>query len=363
MTKPQSSESNKTVSLPTDDALQLLLSPDGYYKYLAITKPPLVGGSLKYQAVMKSGGENAEVTGGGEVDVDQIKKNYRRLSLKHHPDKPGGDAEIFRVLTRAKVVLSNSKLRREYDLVGLDLEDEPEDETHQDQVDGSATENEEAEEGKGKTETVMNHIASASLAVVLQVVVKTGTMGFVSTIVSRYVLLTYLAIGGLLFISTRIYRTVKQGLGPDAKVTLATMKDALSPILISVGVYIMYRGRRLNGNDDAEKYLDWTWTFLFGETFVMTLFISNSFERQRSLFLVVAFVVAALFLSLIMKGKFWRYVTLLCFEGILALLVVLAFPIMEMILESIIEEKMKVIGEKIRAHDARMRALVDKGRI
>lgn len=40
------------------------------------------------------------------------------------------------------------------------------------------------------------------------------------------------------------------------------------------------------------------------------------------------------------------------------MLVVLAFPIMEMILESIVEEKMRKVGEKIRAHDVRMKEIL-----
>ena len=27
---------------------------------------------------------------------DDIKKSYRKMSLKHHPDRKGGDAEMFK---------------------------------------------------------------------------------------------------------------------------------------------------------------------------------------------------------------------------------------------------------------------------
>jgi hypothetical protein len=39
-------------------------------------------------------------------------------------------------------------------------------------------------------------------------------------------------------------------------------------------------------------------------------------------------------------------------EALLALFVVLAFPIFEFILESILNEKLKKVGEKVRAHHA-----------
>ena len=168
---------------------------------------------LKYQAAMAAGGAPTTETMAASsdaalIDLDQIKKNYRRLSLKHHPDRRTGDAECFRMLNRAKVVLSNAKLRREYDLVGLDLEDD-EEHDHDDRGDGvpgggspkkenddegsSSGEAHHEDHGKdgnsSKTETVMGHLASATLAAVLQVVVRTGLMGFVSSVISRYTIL------------------------------------------------------------------------------------------------------------------------------------------------------------------------------
>ena len=57
-TAQQSSQtpSSLVTALPTEEALQILLSPDGYYKYLQITKPPPDAMGLKYQAAMSAGG-------------------------------------------------------------------------------------------------------------------------------------------------------------------------------------------------------------------------------------------------------------------------------------------------------------------
>jgi len=205
-TAQQSSQtpSSLVTALPTEEALQILLSPDGYYKYLQITKPTPDAMGLKYQAAMSAGGGDiSDNTKGSEIDLDQVKKNYRRLSLKHHPDRKTGDAECFRMLNRAKIVLSNNKLRREYDLVGLDLDDDVDDPDHHQEEGASSTsgtkengENSKEEEKDGgsssKTETVMGHLASATLAAVLQVVVRTGLMGAVSSIISRYTILVRL---------------------------------------------------------------------------------------------------------------------------------------------------------------------------
>lgn len=48
---------------------------------------------------------------------DEIKKSFRKLSLKHHPDKPEGDVEIFKKINESYQVLSDSKKRKEYDLL------------------------------------------------------------------------------------------------------------------------------------------------------------------------------------------------------------------------------------------------------
>jgi molecular chaperone DnaJ len=45
---------------------------------------------------------------------DEIKKAFRKLALKHHPDK-GGDAEKFRQINEAYQTLSDSEKRRLYD--------------------------------------------------------------------------------------------------------------------------------------------------------------------------------------------------------------------------------------------------------
>ena len=45
-----------------------------------------------------------------------MKKQYRRLSLLTHPDRKGGSAEKFRLLTEAYETLSNESARRKYDL-------------------------------------------------------------------------------------------------------------------------------------------------------------------------------------------------------------------------------------------------------
>ena len=52
--------------------------------------------------------------GGSDKD---IKRAYRNLAMKHHPDK-GGDPEKFKELSQAYETLSNSEKRQQYDNFG-----------------------------------------------------------------------------------------------------------------------------------------------------------------------------------------------------------------------------------------------------
>jgi molecular chaperone DnaJ len=49
---------------------------------------------------------------------DEIKKAYRKLAHKHHPDKTGGDAEKFKEINAAYQVLSDNSKRQQYDQYG-----------------------------------------------------------------------------------------------------------------------------------------------------------------------------------------------------------------------------------------------------
>lgn len=53
-----------------------------------------------------------------DASQDEIKKAYRKLAHKYHPDKEGGDAEKFKRISEAYSVLSDEKKRQEYDAYG-----------------------------------------------------------------------------------------------------------------------------------------------------------------------------------------------------------------------------------------------------
>lgn len=54
------------------------------------------------------------------ASIEEIKKSYRKLALKYHPDKkPHGNEEIFKKINEAYCVLSNNDLRGKYDFSSI----------------------------------------------------------------------------------------------------------------------------------------------------------------------------------------------------------------------------------------------------
>ena len=142
------------------DALVELSSPDGYYTFLGLDKA----------AVVKPPPEGGLAPKVGEIDEDAVKKAYRKLSRKHHPDK-GGDAETFKALARAYRVLLNPKLREQYDILGIDLDD---DATHTDNGNPDLQENG-GDATPSTAQGIVQEIASMALTGIIQLAVRTGT--------------------------------------------------------------------------------------------------------------------------------------------------------------------------------------------
>ncbi len=85
----------------------------------------------------------------------------------------------------------------------------------------------------------------------------------------------------------------------------------------------------------------------------MSIFICNSFFLTTPRAIAGASIGSAI-IAFFLHGRVWRYVMAELFFGMLLILAALVFPILEMILEEIIRDKMSKVGEKIRAHSLRI---------
>ncbi len=58
-----------------------------------------------------------------DASQEEIKRAFRRLAHKYHPDKAGGDAEKFKEINEAYQVLGNPEKRKKYDTYGTTFEE------------------------------------------------------------------------------------------------------------------------------------------------------------------------------------------------------------------------------------------------
>ena len=82
------------------------------------------------------------------------------------------------------------------------------------------------------------------------------------------------------------------------------------------------------------------------------MFTYNSIESKPSLsnpILLGAIGIFGVLAALWFRGKFWNYLVVVGLEIFFAIFIAVSFPVFEMILEAILADKLKKVGDKIRA--------------
>jgi hypothetical protein len=154
--------------------------------------------------------------------------------------------------------------------------------------------------------------------------------------------------------------------------------EVASPLLIALGLILMHTGRNVVNTTSTTSAIpiaetraataaaslaatsEWTYVFWMGEALVIAMFMYNSIPDIPSSIPTSVWVGSLTFgsclLALWFRGKFWNYFWTILFIVFLGVFVALAFPVMELLLEAILNEKLTRVGEKIRAQHRHMEA-------
>jgi hypothetical protein len=168
-------------------------------------------------------------------------------------------------------------------------------------------------------------------------------LGAISLIASRYLLTLVPALAFLGFIFYKV-----RSAPIDSKLEL------MSPWFIGIGMIIMYQassGSWSTISSDGTRSISWLLYWL-GESITIFMFTYNSLESKpsfsNSLYLY-AILVFGILSALWFRGRFWNYLIVIGLEVLFAIFIAVSFPVFEMILEAILNDKLKKVGDKIRA--------------
>jgi hypothetical protein len=179
----------------------------------------------------------------------------------------------------------------------------------------------------------------------------TVLMGFVACYVVYYRIFCYPAMLFMLYMVVRAYQHSRNEL-PSTILQRLRSAEVVSPILITMGLFAMHKGKVLADNGFEGTYYRWTVWFWLGETTVLGGFTFNSLASSmpRTRVVIAGIAIFALVASLWFRGSDWNYLLVIGFESFLALFVAVAFPMFEFLLETILNEKLRKVGDKVRAH-------------
>jgi len=168
-------------------------------------------------------------------------------------------------------------------------------------------------------------------------------LGAISLIIARYKLTLFPALAFLAFVTYKV-----------RSVPTNNSLELLSPFMIGIGIIIMYQassGSWSTTSADGLKSTRWLLYWL-GESITISVFTSNSMEIKPSLSnpkYLGAIMVFGIIAALWFRGKFWNYAIIIGLEIFFAVFIAVSFPVFEMILEAVLNDKLKKVGDKMRA--------------
>jgi hypothetical protein len=130
--------------------------------------------------------------------------------------------------------------------------------------------------------------------------------------------------------------------------------ELMSPFFIGFGMIIMYQassGSWSTISSDGTQQTNWLLYWL-GESITISMFTYNSMEIKPSLanpLYFGAMVIFGILSALWFRGKVWNYLVVIGLEVFFAIFIAVSFPVFEMILDAILNDKLKKVGDKIRA--------------
>jgi hypothetical protein len=142
--------------------------------------------------------------------------------------------------------------------------------------------------------------------------------------------------------------------------------DTIPTTCIAIGLFLMHRAMTHHNTQLSDsKTRVWTTQYWIGEALVIAMFIFNSFSGTSFLSFKPILVwsgigVLSILMALWFRGNVWNYCIVLVIIAIVALLVAMAFPIMELIVEAILNEKLRKVGDKVRHHHQLIHAHYEK---
>lgn len=169
-------------------------------------------------------------------------------------------------------------------------------------------------------------------------------LGVVSVVVIRFWWTLYPALGFLGFIGFRIIQSTLVHGGHS-------VYDVLSPTLLATGLLLMHYGRNTIITSEGDTITSWSFQFWTGEALVICIFTYNTFKiSATNPYYAGGLIVLSGLFALLFRGRFWNYVTILGLIAVLGIFIALAFPMMELLIETVLNEKLKLVGEKVRHH-------------